>query len=475
MHLHPNTFLHNKKYLIISTIAQGGFGITYMAKDLALDRIVAIKEFFYGNLCSRKSDSNEVLGSTGEGSIVEKLKIRFIEEAKRLAKLNHRNIVTVHDVFEENGTAYFVMEYIVGGSLEEYVKKNGCISELLVMHFIDQIAIALNHLHKRRICHLDIKPANILLTEYGIVKLIDFGLSKQYEDDNNQTSTFLAVSNGYAPLEQYTKSGVSQFQPPTDIYSFGATVYFLLSGQRPPEATVLVTTPLKPIMGVSKEVNAAISRAMSVNINDRQQTVDEFIQQIDTAKISEITKAKQKLPEDNFPRKEIEEQIDDDTEIVSKKESNSIEASRKIIFFRRLGKGLLWATVFLIFMKFVYLEASIWGYAWLFNVPVKALKISSAANTAFTLGVSIYALVFCLAYEFIEGTDKNRNFLSLFTAFIFYAVLVLVIYIIPNPEKQLVKNWFFASAAIFPIIVYFVRYIVISKLLNSFFNRKMKQ
>lgn len=467
MHLLPNTYLHNNKYRIVSTISQGGFGITYKAEDLALGRIVAIKEFFFSNHCARKPESNELISSSFDMELVSKLKARFIEEARRLAKLNHQNIVAIHDVFEENDTAYFVMEYIEGGSLEDLVKREGRVSTLKAIDFIKQIGSALSYLHKRKICHLDIKPANILLDENGTIKLIDFGVSKQYDDEDNHTTTFLAVSKGYAPLEQYSKNGVKVFQPASDIYALGATLYFLLSGQQPLEASTLVTTPLPCIINVPDAVNQTISKAMSVKFIDRQQTVNEFIQQIkdDKQPISTTSKQEPKVPE--IPN--------DATEIVSENYSSAIIKSRKELFFNKAAKGILWSLVFLGFMQYIYVDASIKIFASVFHLSLKALKISSMVSTALSVGIGLYILFFCFGYEFIKNNDSSRNLFSLLSAFVYYAVLVLFILIIPNSEKLMVRNWFFASATIFPFILYFVRYVLFSKIWNKYFaNRNTK-
>jgi serine/threonine protein kinase len=277
MQLPSETLLQGGKYRIIEKIGQGGFGITYKAEDTLLERIVAIKEFFFASNCERQASTNQVTFSANNSDLVTKLKRKFLNEAKRLAKFTHNSIVSIHDVFEENGTAYFSMEYIKSGSLDDLVRKSGKLSELEAMVYIQQLAEVLHYLHSRKTCHLDIKPANVLLDENGRIKLIDFGLSKQYEINMAHTTTLLAVSKGYAPIEQYSQGGISNFSPSADIYSLGATLYFLLKGEAPPEAIHLAYNVLPKIKNVSDVTNAAILHAMKANSKERPQSVTEWL------------------------------------------------------------------------------------------------------------------------------------------------------------------------------------------------------
>ena len=188
MQLHPNSLLQGGKYKIESVLGQGGFGITYLGWQTRLNRRVAIKEFFMKEYCNRE--------------LVARFQQKFIKEAQSIAGLNHPNIIRIHDVFEENDTAYYVMEYIEGGSLQEYVTRYGALQETEALHYIHQIAGALNYIHQRQMSHLDVKPGNILRREEGEVVLIDFGLSKRYDESGQQTSTTpVGISTGYAPME----------------------------------------------------------------------------------------------------------------------------------------------------------------------------------------------------------------------------------------------------------------------------------
>ncbi len=239
MQLKQGSLLQGGKYKIEKVLGQGGFGITYLGEQTSLARKVAIQEFFMKELCNRDATTCHVsVGSEGSREMVTRFREKFVKEARNIAKLRHPNIVSVIDVFEENGTAYYVMDYCEGGSLSALLKEkypNG-MPEELAMKYIKEIAAALDYVHKRNINHLDVKPANIMLGDMGEAVLIDFGLSKQYDaETGNQTSTTpVGISEGYAPMEQYRKGGVGQFSPASDIYSLGATLFKLTTGNPPP-------------------------------------------------------------------------------------------------------------------------------------------------------------------------------------------------------------------------------------------------
>lgn len=231
--LKNGAFLRHNTYRIEKVLGQGGFGITYLATDLTLDRLVAIKEFFPKDYCDRASDTSHItLGTSSSSEFVSRLKAKFLKEARNIAKFDHPGIIRIHAAFEENNTAYYVMDYIIGESLSDKVKRLGALSADDALRYIKEVAKALEYVHDKRINHLDIKPANIMVRESDDSPiLIDFGLSKQYDSDGNQTSTTpTGISHGYAPLEQYNDGGVKEFSPQTDIYSLAATLYFLLTG-----------------------------------------------------------------------------------------------------------------------------------------------------------------------------------------------------------------------------------------------------
>ena len=276
MHLQAGALLKNGEYKIEKVLGQGGFGITYLAEQISLGRKVALKEFFMEGLCNRDAATSHVsVPSVGSKKLVERFKQKFIKEARNIASLEHKHIVPIIDVFEENGTAYYVMKYFSGGSLSF----NSAIPEDVALRYTNQLASALCFIHQKRMMHLDIKPSNILLDDEGNVVLIDFGLAKQYDNAGRQTSTTpVGISHGYAPIEQYRSGGVSAFSPATDIYSLGATLYKLLTGTVPPEAMDLVATgvPACPA-NVSAETWKAVKSAMQPAASSRPQSVDEFL------------------------------------------------------------------------------------------------------------------------------------------------------------------------------------------------------
>lgn len=195
-----------------------------------------------------------------------------------LAGMDHPNIVRVTDVFEENGTAYYVMDILPGGSLRDKVKADGPLSEADAKKYIRQVADALAYIHARDTVHLDVKPSNILLDAKGDAVLVDFGISKHYDSAGEQTSsTPVCLSRGYAPLEQGRDGDVSQFSPSTDIYALGATLYYLLSGQDPPEAALVLEDGLPRPRGISDRMWNTVESAMRPIRKDRPQSIAEFL------------------------------------------------------------------------------------------------------------------------------------------------------------------------------------------------------
>lgn len=271
--------LQNGKYTIKKVLGQGGFGISYEAEQVLLGRKVAIKEFFMNEYCERDKSTNQVtIPSTGSRELVDRFRQKFIKEACMIASFDHPNIVKIHDIFEENDTAYYVMEFISNGSLYEKVKQGGALPENEAEKYIREIANALGYIHIQNILHLDVKPANILLNTAGAAVLVDFGISKHYDRAGVQTSsTPLGVSKGYAPLEQYQQGDVNRFSPSTDIYSLGATLYYLSTGTPPPDASSVYEDGLERPAGISDKIWYTIERSMQPRRKDRPQNVDAFL------------------------------------------------------------------------------------------------------------------------------------------------------------------------------------------------------
>lgn len=184
--------------------------------------------------------------------------------------------------FEENGTAYYVMEYIPGGSLQQYLSENAPLQETEILYYIRKIADALDYIHSQHMIHLDIKPGNILRRDNAEPVIIDFGLSKQYDEWGYQTSTTpVGISAGYAPIEQYKKGGNQTFSPSTDIYSLGATLYKMITGNTPPDASDIIDNGLSLPENISPGIKEVIRKAMETRRSDRPQTISEFLAILD--------------------------------------------------------------------------------------------------------------------------------------------------------------------------------------------------
>ena len=285
MELNTGKELQNGKYRILGILGQGGFGITYLAEQTALCRKVAIKEFFMKDLCNRDETSSFVsVPSVGSKDLVERFKQKFLKEARLIASFGNSHIIKIHDVFEENGTAYYVMEYLEGKSLKALVDENGALPEALAVKYICQVGKALKEVHASNLLHLDVKPANIMLGKNGNAVLIDFGISKHYDESGSQTSSAgIGISEGYAPLEQYEAGALKTFTPVTDIYALGATLFFLLTGTRPPKASEVMNFGLPEFPeGISVSVRSAVEAAMQPAIGRRPQSVGEFLRLVES-------------------------------------------------------------------------------------------------------------------------------------------------------------------------------------------------
>lgn len=287
--LQPDSTLQGGKYRIIEKLGQGGFGITYLAENTMLEGKVAIKEFFFKEYCERDDATCHVtIPTTGNREIVERFKQKFIKEAKTIFMLNHPNIVRIHDVFEENGTAYYVMEYIEGESLGDMVKRRGAIPEAEALDYVKDVASALEYIHSKNINHLDIKPGNLMKRkEDGRIIVIDFGVAKQYDAVTSEgtTNTPVGISLGYSPMEQYSKNGVQTFSPQSDVYALATTLFKLLTGNTPPESIKIPECGL-PVAElqekhVSRSVIFAIAKTMK-GCHERTQSIAEFVGNLDS-------------------------------------------------------------------------------------------------------------------------------------------------------------------------------------------------
>lgn len=269
------------RYSIVKVLGQGGFGITYLATDGQNSNTqVTIKELFIREKCSRGANSKVVVSQTMKGDM-QIFRNRFLKECQNLASLNHHNIVKILDSFDENDTSYFVMEYVNGQSLNMV----GALPEIEALRIIWEVCDAMRYVHKKKINHLDIKPGNIIKrSNDGHVFLIDFGVSKNYDPsvdgDKTSTSTVIGMSEGFCPIEQSTH-GIKGFSPESDVYAIGATLYCLLTGKRPPNASDILNDGFDDSVLKANEISTgtinAITKAMIPSRKNRIQTVEEFV------------------------------------------------------------------------------------------------------------------------------------------------------------------------------------------------------
>lgn len=281
--LQVGTILHGT-YKIESYLASGGFGNTYIAKNIEFDETYAIKEFFVKGVCQRDGNSTIISVSNAENTnSFEQQREKFKKEARRLRSLSNPHIVKVYDLFEENGTAYYVMDYVDGENLSARLKRtNVPLAESEVRNYLNQILDGLEAIHNEGMFHLDIKPANIMVDSHNVVKLIDFGASKQQSTVGGATmSTGISYTNGYAPSEQVVQS-YDKFGPWTDFYALGATMYKLLTNQDPPSVSDLSEDETEdkhlalPMPNVSGKMKKLVVWMMQVNRLKRPKNVGEI-------------------------------------------------------------------------------------------------------------------------------------------------------------------------------------------------------
>lgn len=280
----PKGRVLNGVYTIEKVLGAGGFGITYLARRMTgnITQWLAIKEYFISSLCSRSGD--DVWVSNVNREQFEIGKAAFISQANRIYRnaIHYPYIVSVDEVFEQNDTAYYVMEFVRGCTLAEYVGERGGLSPESAMEFFEPLLQAVHLLHSLRILHLDLKPENVIIGRDNITDelkpvIIDFDLSKHYDQNGDVTSAlkFISCSEGYAPKEQYELMGVSHFVPQADVYALGATLLFMLTGQSPCIASAFNREEIDTLLpeGTPEYMRKAIYKAMAPNVADRTPTV----------------------------------------------------------------------------------------------------------------------------------------------------------------------------------------------------------
>ncbi|MDJ0536340.1 MAG: serine/threonine-protein kinase [Xenococcaceae cyanobacterium MO_207.B15] len=291
--LNPGISLADGKYQITKLLGQGGFGITYQCLDTKLNRPVALKEFFPEG-CWREGTTVVSAGRWNSSNYTD-AKQKFLQEGQNLGKFNHPGIVKVFYYFEENNTAYLVMEYLRGKTLGKLLKlRGGKLIPKEALSYIWKVAQALGTLHQAKFLHRDIKPDNIMMAEDGRIVLIDFGAARNIQNQSSDQFTSM-LTPGYAPLEQYGQG--LPYGDFTDIYALGATLYHLLTGKVPTSAVeraagvrLLSIREVDP--KISPHINEAVMKAMAMNTSNRVQSVREFMNllKLDNSRLSKKTK-----------------------------------------------------------------------------------------------------------------------------------------------------------------------------------------
>lgn len=299
--LQPGTTLLHGQYTIESFLNSGGFGMTYLARD-SLDRTVVIKECFPASFCCR-SDLAVRARSRAHQSEFKSIVRLFVLEARRLSKLKHPNIVGVHQVFEDNETAYMALDFVDGQDLLEIVElKQRKLGPEDIRKVLLKILAAIGFMHERNILHRDISPDNILLDVLDNPVLIDFGAAREEVSKVSRAlSALLVIKDGYSPQEFYIAGG--EQGPPSDLYALGATFHHLITGQAPPNSQARLAAiaadqpdPYKSLInrapGYERSFLAAIDRALEVFPKDRMQTAAEWLVEVDVEKRREAALAK---------------------------------------------------------------------------------------------------------------------------------------------------------------------------------------
>lgn len=283
-----NGVVLNGRYEIRDLLGSGGFGNTYLASDLrfsASNVYVCVKEFFFSGEAIRGADGRTVLLSNpSKQASFEDLRQRFRREAERMFMLHDEHIVRVSDLFDENGTSYYVMDYVDGRSLAQIVDQSGAIEERQALGYILQLLQGLRVIHRIGMIHLDIKPGNVMVTKEGKIVLIDFGASKITDPGSSTLSTVMLNTPGYAPLEQ-TLVRLDRIGQWTDLYAVGGTLYKLITGSTPADAQSIIDdgeAAFKFPDIISQPVRQLIFWLMNKRISERPHSTEEVISRVES-------------------------------------------------------------------------------------------------------------------------------------------------------------------------------------------------
>lgn len=374
--LRVGAVLHDT-YRIERHLASGGFGNTYLAWNVKFDAYCAVKEFFIKGVCERDGESLTVSVSNSENTLAFGQQLeKFKKEARRLYRIHNDHVVRVHDLFEENGTAYYVMDFVDGSSLSAKQKSTGkAFPEATVRSYLCQILDALAAIHAAGIWHLDLKPANIMVDKKGQVWLIDFGASKQQGASGGATSsTGVCYTLGFAPPEQ-TAQRLDKFGPWTDFYALGATLYKLLTNAAPPLSSDINEdeTPDKrkvfAMPGVSEEMRCLVVWMMQENRRRRPQSVEEILDRLSgkTAPAGEVTRMA-KSASDSVSAEET-------TRLASSPTANPAPQTAEPVSERPKGRALLWVLL-------AIMVVCVGGLGYLLFDRIQASPVAMTADTA---------------------------------------------------------------------------------------------
>ena len=296
-YLTPGTILANH-FIVGTAIDMGGFGITYRCYDTTLGIAVAVKEFFPAGLVNRAPGESVVGLLSGDKQQQYRVELkRFLMEAQSIAQFGKaKDIVNVYAFFEENNTAYIIMEYIDGVLLKDYLEKQGKMEPQVALHIIDLIINAVKKIHSKGIIHRDISPDNIFISSEDAIKVFDFGAA-QLNDSTEGKNCEKVIKVGYSAPEQYRDKSNQGFY--TDIYSVGAILYQMLTGIKPMESTErehkdTLKSPLELGVKIEPNVDRAIMEAMAVQPELRFQNIQQFEDALHSKRIAEYPNVKLK-------------------------------------------------------------------------------------------------------------------------------------------------------------------------------------
>lgn len=297
--LQPGMILKGK-YMVGKVLGQGGFGITYIGMDLQLQRKVAIKEYYPAGLVGRKTGTTQVIWYASEAAreAMRTGQELVLKEARKMSKVsNIPSVVQVHNVFQENGTAYICMDFIEGQTLLNRLKKTGPLPWNQAQALFLPIIQAMGQVHQTGLIHRDLSPDNLMIQPDGKVRILDLGAAKDLNLNSGKSSMQVA-KNGFSPLEQYLQSGTSGSW--TDVYSMAATIYYTLTGIIPPSAldrmdTDAIRWNLPQLQALPECVLAALKHALAVRPKDRTQTMEDFLKELQGQK-KPVTRKKWLIP-----------------------------------------------------------------------------------------------------------------------------------------------------------------------------------